>query len=81
MSQDDLTSVERRALELLRANAPDAPEALANLDETGRARVLEALSAGTGARESDDPVAAVTDNEPTLEGNVYVSTNRPDHVR
>ena len=61
MKHEDLTPEEQEALELLRANAPDAPEALANIDETGRARVLEALSAGTGARESDDPVVAATD--------------------
>ena len=51
---EDLTPDERETLELLRNNAPDAPEALANLDEKGRARVLGALSTGTGAR--DEPI-------------------------
>ena len=39
MTHEDLTPDEREALELLRANAPEAPEALASLDEVGRARV------------------------------------------
>ena len=54
MTYEDLTPDERETLELLRNNAPDAPEALANLDEKGRARVLGALSTGTGAR--DEPI-------------------------
>ena len=65
MTYEDLTPDEREALELLRANAPEAPEALASLDEAGRARVLEALSsARTGADDSDGSVAAVTDESP-----------------
>ena len=65
---EDLTPDEQEALELLRDNAPEAPEALASLDEAARARVLEALSsAGTGAPEPDDPVASSAVNEPADE--------------
>ena len=85
MKHEDLTPEEHEALELLRANAADAPEALANLDESGRARVLGVLSAGTGARESDDSVAATTDgssseaadDEPTLEAVSAVQSTGP----
>ena len=76
MKHEDLTPEEQEALELLRANAPDAPEALANLDDAGRARVLEALThTGIDIAESGDAVADATgelssdaaDDEPTLE--------------
>ena len=76
MTYEDLTPDEREALNRLRENAPDAPEALASLDDAGRARVLEAFSdTGIGVPESSDAVAAVTagpsigaeDDEPTLE--------------
>ena len=76
MTYEDLTPDERETLELLRNNAPDAPEALANLDEKGRARVLEALThTGIDIAESGDAVADTTgepssdaaDDEPTPE--------------
>lgn len=44
MAYEDLTPDEQATLELLRENAPEAPTALASLDEASRARVLEALS-------------------------------------
>lgn len=60
MPHEDLTPDELEALDLPQANAPDAPEALASLDDTSRARVLAALtSTGTGAH--DDPVAAAAE--------------------
>ena len=76
MTYEDLTPDEREALELLRGNAPEAPTALASLDEAGRARVLEALSTQASAPEPDDPVAPsavdgsaneAPDDEPALE--------------
>ncbi len=74
MSQEDFTSEEREAFERLRNNAPDAPEALASLDEDGRARVLRELSSmATGADASDDPTATegssseTVEDEPTLD--------------
>ena len=51
-SPDDLTSVERTALELLRTNAPEAPEALASLNHASRGRVLGALSNPDAAPQS-----------------------------
>ena len=68
MTQDDLTPDEREVLELLRANAPDAPEALASLDDTSRGRVVGALTrTGTGAHDSDEPSSDETDAEPVSE--------------
>lgn len=76
MAHEDLTPDEREALELLRENAPEAPTALASLDEASRARVLGALSTQASAPEPDDPVAPsvvdepadeTPDDEPTLE--------------
>ena len=65
MTYGDLTPEEREALSLLRANDPNAPEALGSLDDAGRARVLEALSdAATDVRESGDAVEAATDDLP-----------------
>lgn len=49
MNQEDLTSVERATLELLRKNATDAPEALASLSHASRGRVLGALSNPDGS--------------------------------
>lgn len=60
MNQEDLTSVEREALERLRANAPDAPEALASLSYTSRGRVIEVLMDGGTEAETDQTVAAAT---------------------
>ena len=76
MESEDLTPDEREALDRLRANAPEAPEALASLDDAGRARVLEALThTGIDIAESGDAVADATgelssdaaDDEPTPE--------------
>lgn len=58
MPQENLTPEEREALELLRDNAPEAPTALASLDEAGRARVLWTLcKSGMRSPEptSDEP--------------------------
>lgn len=60
MPHEDLTPDELEALDLLRANAPEAPEALASLDDPSRARVLGALTS-TGTDAHDDPVAAAAE--------------------
>lgn len=57
MKSEDLTPDEQAALDRLRQNAPDAPDALASLDDAGRARVLAALS-NAEADASDDTGAA-----------------------
>ena len=74
MTGGDLTREEREVLELLRANAPDAPEALAGLDDAARARVLGALSDASTAEHDPSDTAdaegqpgAANDEEPTLE--------------
>ena len=74
MKHEDLSPEEQAALERLRDNAPDAPDALASLDDAGRARVLGAFS-GTGTREATDepadeathgPADEAADDEPAL---------------
>lgn len=62
MNHEDLTPSERAALERLQANAPDAPEALASLNDSARARVLKAFS-GSEIDEAHDS----TDDEPALD--------------
>lgn len=62
MNHKDLTPSERAALERLQANAPDAPEALASLNDSARARVLKAFS-GSEIDETHDSA----DDEPTLD--------------
>ena len=62
MTHEDLTPSERAALERLQANAPDAPEALASLNDSARARVLKAFSGSEMGETSDS-----ADDEPTLD--------------
>ena len=58
---EDLTSFEREVVERLLANAPDAPEALASLNEASRGRVLRAVANAGTAAESDESSAASTE--------------------
>ena len=83
MNQDDLTSVEREALERLRANAPDAPEALASLSHTSRGRVIKALMDAGTETETDKTGTAAIDrpsdaprptSPPTLVDRVWAPT-------
>lgn len=67
MTYEDLTPDEQEALELLLENAPEAPAALASLDEAARARVLGAFGTQAGASASDDPVTSSAVDEPILE--------------
>ena len=63
MNREDLTPEERAALDGLTENAPDAPELLGNLEEIGRARVLEALS-GTQVGVSEPGDEPTTEDAP-----------------
>ena len=74
MKYEDLTPDEQAALNRLRENALDTPDALASLDDAGRARVLEALSNAeaaasddSGAAAAEGPTRDVVDDEPALE--------------
>ena len=66
MKHEDLSPKEQAALDRLRDNAPDAPDALASLDDAGRARVLEALSSTEAHEATDGPAGEATADEPTL---------------
>ena len=61
MKHEDLSPKEQAALDRLRDNAPDAPDALASLDDAGRARVLEAFSSTEAHEATDGPAGEATE--------------------
>ena len=63
MAHQDLTSLEREVLERLLGNAPDAPEALAGLNEASRGRFLKTL-ANAAAASTERPADAPQSTNP-----------------